>query len=504
MPNIAIVLDCGATNATVVAIDADGNVLASASRPQAPVPQPGGPEGMLIWDLDEIWGKLAEGCLEVIANWSVPPDDIKGVTVTTFGADGAPVKRDGSLTYPIISWQCERCQPQLKALEEQMDPYDIFAETGYLLIPFNTLLRFMWLRQNAPEALEEADTWLMTPGLLSQRLCGEPSLDPTIGGTMMAMNMAQREWSEKMLSVADLEPDFFPPWVEPGNVIGHVTEAAARETGLPVGTPVVAAGHDTQFAAVGSGARPGEAILSSGTWEILMLRHQSYEPSRFAFEEGVLVECDAERGLWNPQLLMMASGVLEWIGRHFYADVERGQEAYERMIEEASKVAPGSDGVTILPSFVPETGPTKKHNTHGTILGLGITTSRAEVYRAALEGLCFQLRHALEILSQATGFQAQGVRVVGGGSRNDLWNKIRADATDLPVTTIAQRDATVLGAAMFALIGAGTFASVAEAQRAMTSGESVVEPSEDAAEAYADLYQRYRLAAPALEGFYKA
>ena len=500
MPDIAIVLDCGATNATVVAIDAQGQVLATASRPQAPVPQPGGQPGWLIWDLDEIWGKLADACREVVQN--VPAERIKAVTVTTFGADGAPVKSDGTLTYPIISWQCQRTEPQLKALAQQMAPYDIFAETGYLLIPFNTLLRFIWLRENAPQALEQADTWLMTPGLLSHRLCGELSLDPTIGGTMMAMDMARRDWSQKMLSLAGLEPSFFPPWMQPGQVIGHLTKAAAQQTGLPAGIAVAAAGHDTQFAAVGSGSAPGEAILSSGTWEILLLRHSSFEPSRFAFEEGVLVECDAEKGLWNPQLLMMASGVLEWIGRHFYAEAGRGQQAYERMIAEAQSVPPGSDGVTELPSFVAQTGPTKKHNTHGTILGLGITTSRGQVYRAAIEGLSFQLRHALEILSQATGFQPQGIRVVGGGSKNEFWNRIRAEVTGVPVTTIAQREATVLGAAMFALVGAGTFASVAEAQSAMTSGVTVVEPSAERA-AYDGLYERYRLAAPALEGFYR-
>ncbi len=499
--DLAVVFDCGATNAAVVAIDEAGEVVGRGARANAPQPQAGGEPGWLIWDLDEVWGKLAEASREVCAG--IQPGRIKAVTVTTFGADGAPVRRDGTLTYPIISWQCSRTEPTLERLAQEMDPWRIYAETGYLLIPFDTLLRFLWLREHAPEALDDAGVWLMTPGLLSHKLSGELSIDPTIAGTMMCMDVGRRAWSKKMLGLAGLEESFFPRWVEPGEAIGEVTGTAAEETGLPAGIPVVAAGHDTQFAAVGSGARPEEAILSSGTWEILMLRANRYEPTRFAFEEGALIECDAEPGLWNPQLLMMASGVLEWIRDHFYRDVAERSSAYEQMIAEARGLPPGANGVTVLPSFVAETGPTKKHNTHGTILGLTITTGRGQVYRAALEGLSCQLRHALEILREAFSFEPQGLRVVGGGARNPLWNQIRADVTGLPVTTISQLEATVLGAAMFALVGAGKFGSVREAQTAMTSGEAATEPSSDRA-AYNALYEQYRLGAPALAGFYQA
>jgi L-fuculokinase len=491
MPSdLAVVLDCGATNARAVAIDETGQVVAEASRPNAPRPQPGGEPGWLIWDLDEVWGKLADASREACAGLSA--GRIRAVTVTTFGADGAPLTRDGTLTYPIISWQCNRTEPTMQRLAQEMDPWDIYAETGYLLIPFNTLLRLLWLRQHAPQALDGADVWLMTPGLLSHRLSGEFSIDPTIAGTMMCMDMGKRTWSAEMLSLADLDASFFPRWVEPGEVIGQLTTAAAEATGLPAGIPVVAAGHDTQFAAVGS-----------GTWEILMLRAGRYGPTRFAFEEGALIECDAEPGLWNPQLLMMASGVLEWIRDHFYRDIADRSNAYQQMIADARDLPPGATGVTVLPSFVAETGPTKKHNTHGTILGLTITTRREQVYRAALEGLACQLRHALGILREAFPFEPKGIRVVGGGARNDLWNQIRADVTGLPVTTISQLEATVLGAAMFALVGAGRFSSVHEAQAAMASGETTTEPSA-ARSAYDELYARYRLAPPALEGFYKA
>jgi L-fuculokinase len=497
---LVVVLDCGATNARAVAVDTAGQVVASASLPNQPKRQPDAPEEWRIWPLDEVFSKLASACAEALAE--VDPGRVMAVTVTTFGADGAPMDADGELTYPVISWQCNRTEEIAENISDRMDPWDLFRITGYQVIPFDTLLKLIWLRENAPEALESADTWLMMPGLLSMKLCEEQSIDPTAAGTMMAMDMAKRDWSDEVLALADLSADFFPRWVEPGEVIGHVTAGAALETGLPEGIPVVAAGHDTQFAAVGSGARADEAILSSGTWEILMLRQDSYEATREGFEAGLIIEADAEPGRWNPQLLMMGSGPLEWVREHLFTQISSRAAAYERMISAAEEVAPGAGGVMMLPSFVPETGPNAPHRTKGTLLGLGLNTTPAQIYRAGLEGLCYQLRHAAEVLGASTGFEPLGIRLVGGGAKNALWNQLRADVTGLPVTTIGNEEATVAGAAIFGFIGAGTFASVEEGQQAAELGERTIEPSANAA-AYEELYSAYRRLPPALEEHYR-
>jgi len=498
--DVAVIFDCGATNLRVMAVDSQGQTLAWASRRNKPARQPQAASGeWRIWDLEEVWGKLGGACQEVCQQ--VDTDRIAAVTVTTFGADGAPVQSDGTLTYPIISWQETRTQQLAEQIVDLMDPAEIFAETGYQIIYFNTLLRLMWLRQNAPEALESADYWLMMPGILNMKLCGELSIDPTAASTMMAMNMGIRDWSAKMLALAELDASFFPDWVEPGQVIGTVHARSAHETGLPTGTPVVAAGHDTQFAPYGSGIQPGEALLSSGTWEILLLRVDQFSPTRFAFEEGLLFECDALPGLWNPQLLMMGSGVLEWIRQQLFSGTQGEAVSYEDMIAAARAVAPGADGVSLIPAFVADTGPTKKYDTKGTILGLTMTTTAAQIYRAGLEGLCFQMRWALEIIQKATGIAVEAIRVVGGGARNDLWNQIRADVSGLPVITTSQQEATVLGAALFALMGVGQFDSIEQAMDSTARSETVYEPSDVATE-YDALYERYRKVPLALRDYY--
>jgi len=496
---LVIVMDCGSTNITITAVNEKGELVASVSQPNSPVAQRDGRPGWLVWDMERLWDTICACCRELCNK--VGAQNIAAVTATTWGADGAPVTAEGRLTYPPICWECPRTEKTSKELSEKVGARRLFDITGYQVISFNTLFKLIWLRQNAPEALDEADRWMMMPGLLSFKLCGQMSIDATSASTMMALDLDECAWSETLLAEAGLDASFFPRFVYPGEVIGRVTQEASAQSGLRAGTPVVAAGHDTQFAPIGSGASEDEAILSTGTWEILMARTPSFQPNDVGFSEGLLIELDAVRGLYDPQLLMMGSGVLEWVRENLYREIQDRQQAYVTMIEEAGRLKPGAAGAMMVPSFVPDTGPTRKFNTMGTLVGLGLGTSRSHIYRAALEGLCFQLKDALRILKSATGFTPKGIRVVGGGSRNELWNRLRADVCNLPVTITAHKEATVVGAAIAAWMGAGRFSSLQEGQQALKTKTTVIEPSENAP-LYAELFERYQMLPPALEEFY--
>jgi len=492
-----LILDCGATSLRAVAISEEGKILSVASFPNAPRPQEENPE-FLIWDIEEMWDIFCKAIRKVVGEVG---KGVRAVAVTTFGADGAPVKKDGTLTYPVISWQCSRTSSWVTRIEQLINPWEAFEITGYQVLPFNTLLKFLWLKENAPQALEEADTFLMMPGLLSFRLCGEMFLDFTSASTSMLLDLQERKWSSRLLDLVGLDPGFFPPLVYPGEVIGKVHDKASQETQIPVGTPVVVCGHDTQFALVGSLAGEEDLILSSGTWEIAAFRSKKYLASRKAFELGMLIELDAEDGYWNPQMLMIAGGVVEWVRRNLFSDVKDDPQIYQIMIQDALSVPPGSNGVVVVPSFMPS-GPNKPQGTEGTVLGLGLTSSRAQLFRATLEGLSFQLRQAKEAIEEVYHFSPRGLRVVGGGARNELWNRIRADVLNLPVTTTSCEEATVLGASLFCKIGVGDAKNLSEAKETVKVETRCFNPS-PAAGLYEEFYREYQKVPYFLAPFYK-
>ena len=187
--------------------------------------------------------------------------------------------------------------------------------------------------------------------------------------------------------------------------------------GIKEGIPVVAAGHDTQFAVFGSGASINEPVLSSGTWEILMVRAKGETVSLPSQKEGVTIELDAESGLIDLGVQWVASGVLEWVSKLFYPDLQKNPDIYAIMIDEARHIEAGSKGVTVIPElfqggFV---------NGKGTISGLQHDTTSAHIYRATLEALSYYSRHGLDMIQKAGNFKAESVIVVGGGAKNMLW-----------------------------------------------------------------------------------
>lgn len=483
----ALVYDCGSTNIRVAAVTSNGEIIAQKSVYNSAKHQPGGRPGWLIWDVKEIWSKLCMLTREVLKMMS--KRDPSSVIVTTFGADGVFVRRSGDLAYPAISWQCPRTQEVIEELLERVDPYEVFKITGYQIIPFNTLLKWIWVRKNVPKVFDEAYTFLMMPAYFSYKLTGEFHVEPTGASTTMAVDSAKRGWSPDMLGLAGLDESFFPEWREPGEVAGYVTDEASRKSGLKRGLPVIVGGHDTQFAIAFAKASEDEAILSSGTWEILALRMRSYSPSREAFENGALIELDVERGCWNPQFLMIASAVLEWIRNTFYFEV--AEKPYEVMVGEAEKIRPGSDGLIFLPSFFPSSGPTARYGVPGGVLGLELRTRRAHVYRAALEGLSYQLRLAVELMERSFNIKLNRVCVVGGGSRNDLWNRVRADVLSREIVVTRFTEATVLGAAMIAFKGIGLFKSLEEAKDSLDYEPKVYKPVKASSEIYEKSYRKY-------------
>ncbi|MBN1388128.1 MAG: L-fuculokinase [Bacteroidales bacterium] len=472
MPNkkISIVFDCGATNVKVHAINEKGEILSSRSYPNNTRPDPYYPE-YRIWDVDEIWDKMCQASIEVVAE--LEKDNIIGVSVTTFGVDGALFSKEGEILYPMISWQCERTTPVMQGIGKYINVEELYHESALLPFNFNTINKIVWFKENKPELIEKAHMWLFAPSIFAWMLSGEMKNDITMAGTSMLTSASIRNLSPLILKSIGVDKDLFGGLAEPGEIIGVVNVEAAKLTGLPEGIPVVASGHDTQFAVFGSGAGVNQPVLSSGTWEILMVRSRRYRSGKEQLDNSISTELDPVPGLYNIGNQWIASGMLEWAGRNMFP--ECGDELHEKMIALAGEVPPGSNGIRVVPRFFEETG----GSGGGQITGLRMESTREEIYRAMLESLSLRLREGMIALEKAGGFITDTILCVGGGSKNSLWNQIRADITFVPVTVIDKKETTVLGAAMFIMYAAGLASSPEEAREMIPFKSEVFEPGSD-------------------------
>ncbi|WP_319226898.1 L-fuculokinase [Draconibacterium orientale] len=481
--DLAIVFDCGATNLRVIAMDVHGKIVASESTANNTSPDPEFPGGV-IWDVDQMWAKLCAASQKVMAE--IDTKRIAGVTVTTFGVDGAFVDAQGKLFYPVISWQCQRTTPVMNEIGKYIPLEELYAEAGTFPYAFNTVNKFIWMKENRPEVIEKAHRFLFITSLFIFKLTGALKNDATMAGTSMLMDMQKQQPSEKIFAALDIRNDILGAIAESGERAGTVHQKAESETGIPKDVPVFFGGHDTQFAVFGSGANENELVLSSGTWEIIMARSAGFKSGKKELAAQLTTEMDAEKGLFNIGQNYLASGILEWFAKNFYPEL-RDDALYRKMIDDASTVQPGESSVWVNPSFYGEGGA----NNFGAINGLTIHTKRGEIYRAFLESLACRLRYGIEALENAGGFKAEKIICVGGGSKNYLWNQLRADVCNLPIQLVDQKETTVLGAALFVFAGSGVAKSPEAARQLVDYNPKIIVPSENQ-KLYGKLYQKFK------------
>lgn len=438
-------LDCGATNVRAIIVDDKGNLVAKASQPNST--DTGAENAQYhVWNADRILNQLAECARKILPE--VDATQVKGITITTFGVDGALVDEQGELLYPVISWKCPRTAEVMKNIDKYMPQRKLNELSGVGEFAFNTLYKLIWLKENRPELLEKAHAWLFISNILAHRLTGVMATDRTMAGTSQITDLTTGDWSDEILATLGISKSLFPPMVDAGEVIGHLTPAACELLGLPCSVPVVSTGHDTQFALFGSGVKENQPFLSSGTWEILMLRTAKAALEADDYAAGATVEYDSKAGLLNPGLQWIASGIIEWVKATCY-----NGENYDTMDAEAAAIPPGCDGVKLIPNFLPSDA------VPGSIEGLILGRTRGHIYRAAMEALTMRLKNRLEKLEKVGGFKATELLLVGGGARNKIWTQMRADILGLPILVSKVSESTVLGAAMYAFSGAGVYAS---------------------------------------------
>ena len=177
--DVILVLDCGATNVRAIAVDRQGNIIARAATTNA--------SDIAVensawhqWSLEAILQRFAECCRQI--SDALSSCTVRGITVTTFGVDGALVDEQGKLLYPVISWKCPRTAAVMDNIGRFMPAQQLQQISGVGAFGFNTL-KLIWLKENHPQLLEQAHAWLFISSLLNQRLTGEFTTDITMAGT---------------------------------------------------------------------------------------------------------------------------------------------------------------------------------------------------------------------------------------------------------------------------------------------------------------------------------
>ncbi len=395
---------------------------------------------------------------------------------------------------PAISWLDKRRAAHVPSL-----PWlwrGLFAGLGLTatIDAFQRAAPANWRAAHAPEAHRRTRRAVLLSGYLVHRLIGEwrDSVSAQVG--YLPFDYKRRRWAAardwKWQAVA-VEREQLPELVEPGEPLGELSASAAEALGLARGLPLFSAGADKACEVLGCGAiTPKTACVSLGTTATINTCRDVYrEVTRFvpaypaAMPGHFTDEIQIYRGFW----------LVSWFKQEFAPDTvdaaAREQRAAEALLDERiAPIAPGSDGLIVLPTWSPGVripGPEAR----GAIIGFTDAHSRAHVYRAILEGLAFALREGRERIEKRSRTPITRLRVSGGGSQSDQAMQILANVFALPAERTHTHETSGLGAAINAAVGLGWYADHASAARAMVHEGERFEPEPGAVALYERLYR---------------
>ncbi|MHC1766080.1 MAG: FGGY-family carbohydrate kinase [Verrucomicrobiia bacterium] len=431
-------LDLGTTNVKALVTDQTGRPLAEASCPvQLHYTGNGGVEQ----EIGEIERAVVTVIKEVVRG-------IDGSAIEAIGvsSQGGAIQVTDSQLRPVgrvISWLDERGQPFDEAVTAELGR-DWFAQRlgrGRSGLGIGQVLR---LHREHPGVLEKPNRLHFVGDLVVSHLCGTAAHDGTSCSLTMLYNPELRGYDPDLLERLQLEPDQLPPLIRASEPAGGLRSEIAQETGLRPGIPVSGAVHDQYASALGCGAvNAGTVMVGTGTaWVLLAVSDERAAPvTDEAFVCGHVVE-----GLWGQILSLVNGGssfawALKLIGLG-----QASAAAIEALLESTE---PGSHGVTCWP-FLASGAPTGcAPQTRGLLSGLQLWHRPADILRAVLEGLVYELNRHL-IFLRAGNWPIERLVIGGAGASSRVTTQMLADVTGLPLAACGTGEASVLGAAILA------------------------------------------------------
>lgn len=482
-------IDTSTTATKAILVDADGTVVATASSEYAAeTPQP-------LWSEQDPrlwWTGTCAAIRGALAAAGAGGDDVAAV-----GMDGQMhgmtlLDASGAVLRPAILWNDQRTAAECDEIRAAVGRERLIALTGNEALPGLTAPKILWVRRHEPDVWARIARVLLPKDAVRWWMSGDAAADVSDASGMGLLDHRARTWSGEVLDRLGIPAAWLPRLVEGPDVTGVVSAAAAAETGLRAGTPIVGGAGDQAANAVGLGiVDPGPLALSLGTSGVVFAAADApvHDPDGWfhAF-------CHAVPGRWHLMGVMQsAAGSLRWL-----RDAIAPGVPFDTLVAEAAAVPPGADGLLFAPYLSGERHPHPDPTIRGAFVGLTLGHGRGHLVRAVLEGVAFGLRDNLDRI-RAIGAPVTSARMSGGGTRSDTWRGILVDVLGVPLAGVATAEGAAFGAAVLAATGAGWFPDVAAAARAMVHPLPPVEPGPGAAR-YAELHGLFRQLYPALRG----
>lgn len=482
-------LDVGTSGCKCAIVSPDGTISQVASASYAFTSPK---SGYVELDPNIVW-QAVKSILKEIAPYA---QDASSIAVSSIGETMAILDCHDNVLYNGIVYLDQRCQNILPKVKERISPFKLHKITGVSVNQMFTLNKFLWFRENVPGLLEKADKFFLFGDYITYMLSGERGIDPATASRTMFFDANTRQWSEEIADLFDIPIRDFSTVTPPGTRLGHLRPELAAELGLPRSLTVVTGLHDQGAATLGAGCLDtGEAMIGLGSTESTnCVMHKKY------LNDDIIKHEIAFEPYVDDDHYMIISGNLthgsciEWFIRNFYEKDASGQFDYDLLYRNC----PDSAGeVFFIPYLSRVNLMNPANHALGGFLGIDVTVTKPQMFRALLEGLCFETRECLNIFHNV-GVTPKKLIAAGGTTKVDMYMQLRSDVINQPLFIGSSSQGGILGLSAVCAVSDGDFASYKDAAAAFSSIKKTYYPQKN----YEREYQKYHMIVEQVKALY--
>jgi xylulokinase len=441
------------------------------------------------------WESLVEAIRKLF--YDISRNDVlkvKALSISTHTDTIFSVDRNGKDVRPVIIWLDNRGDKEIKRIRESFDTKKMFGITGQPEpAPMVFGNRIYWIKSNEPGVFNKVYKFMQVMDFILYKLTGEIVGEPTVYNGSYIYDMNKNDYFDPILEFIGVGRDKLPSIMKSGTNLGRIKKEIADTLGLPRDIQIIVGAMDQNCSSIGSGNYEG-GIVTETTGTVLAVLTNINKP---IFDYSTLIPVynqivnDKYCFLpWTPS----GGVVLEWFKDNFYSYEKElksiNTDIYNYMSSQAEKVKPGCNGLITLPFFNGVYAPYNNPDARGIFFGLNLSHRKEHFIRSIMESTAFMLNLYINLFKKM-GIKIKEMRSVGGGSKSNLWNQIKADITGVEIKTLKNSETSVLGAAIIAAVGIGFYKDFKTACNNMVKFKKSYFPDLKNREIYLEVYKKF-------------
>ena len=436
---------------------------------------------------------ILDGVYTVINEISKDYPDLAGIGITSFGETFVLTDENGTPLRNSMLYTDPRGEEQCKILCSKLSSEKIADIAGVEPHEMYSIPKVMWVKENEPELYAKAKYIFLMEDFVIYHLTGERKIDYSLATRTMAFDIRKLTWSQEILEVAGIDGSLFSEAVPTGTIAGKVTDKTVSKTGLNKETIIVCISHDQIAAAVGAGVfDSNSAVDGAGTVECITPIYDEIPDMRVMTKGKYAVVPYVIPGKYVCYAFSYTGGALmQWcVDTLAKKESEIAKEKDISVNQYLEEMSESPTGLLVLPHFAGAATPYMDNGSKGTIIGMTLDTTVADIYRGCMEGVVYEMVLNMNWLKDS-GIHFKTLAATGGGAHSEVWMQMKSDILNMPITALETVDAGTVGSAMLTGIAVGAFSNLNEASSIMVHPVKTYYPREDMHIKYMNHYERY-------------